>query len=191
MTSTGELVAIRRGEPDFDGAVVHLGALGAVTRVTLRVEPGYDVSQEVFENLTWEALTDHFDELMAVGDSVSVFTTWGEVAGRVWVKRRCDRPPPRPSLARALRGHGRHPPASPDRGRRSEHLHASARAPGSVVRAPPPFPARVHPKRRRGAPVRVHPRARRRDRRDRGGASSARRDPPAAACQRDPHDCRR
>jgi len=90
VTSTGELVAIGRGEPDFDGAVVHLGALGAVTRVTSRVEPSYGVSQEVFENLTWEALTEHFDELMAVGDSVSVFTTWGEVAGRVWVKRRCD-----------------------------------------------------------------------------------------------------
>jgi xylitol oxidase len=91
VTSTGELVAIGRGEPDFEGAVVHLGALGAVTRVTLRVEPGFDVSQEVFENLTWEALTQHFDEVMAVGDSVSIFTAWGEVAGRVWVKRRCDR----------------------------------------------------------------------------------------------------
>jgi len=91
VTSAGELVLIRRGERDFDGAVVHLGALGAVTRVTLRVEQAYDVSQQVFENLAWEALTEHLDELMAVGDSVSVFTNWGEVAGRVWVKRRCDR----------------------------------------------------------------------------------------------------
>ena len=90
VTSTGERVAIRRGEADFEGAVVHLGALGAVTRVTLRVEPSYDVSQEVFEDLSWEALEQHFDELMARGDSVSVFTTWGEVGGRVWVKRRCD-----------------------------------------------------------------------------------------------------
>ena len=92
VTSTGELLSIRRGELDFEGAVVHLGALGALTRVTLRVEPSYDVSQEVFEDLSWDALAQHFDELMASGDSVSVFTSWGEVAGRVWVKRRCDRP---------------------------------------------------------------------------------------------------
>ncbi|HEX4036127.1 MAG TPA: D-arabinono-1,4-lactone oxidase [Solirubrobacteraceae bacterium] len=92
ITSTGELIGIRRGDPDFAGAVVHLGALGAVTRVTLRVEPSYDVRQEVFEHLSWDALEPHFEELMALGDSVSVFTTWGEAAGRVWVKRRSDRP---------------------------------------------------------------------------------------------------
>jgi xylitol oxidase len=102
VASTGECVAIRSGDPDFRGAVVHLGAIGAVTRVTLRVEPGYDVSQAVFESLSWEALAEHFDELMASGDSVSVFTSWGEVAGRVWVKRRCDRP--RGDLGEALFG---------------------------------------------------------------------------------------
>jgi xylitol oxidase len=92
VTSNGELRSLRRGEPDFPGAVVHLGALGALTRVTLRVEPAYEVSQEVFEDLGWDALARHFDELMAAGDSVSVFTSWGEVAGLAWVKRRCDRP---------------------------------------------------------------------------------------------------
>ncbi len=39
VTSSGELVTVSRGDPDFDGLVVGLGALGAVTRVTLDVEP--------------------------------------------------------------------------------------------------------------------------------------------------------
>ena len=39
VTSGGEIVEFSRGEPDFDGLVVGLGALGAVTRITLEVEP--------------------------------------------------------------------------------------------------------------------------------------------------------
>src|SRR5262249_4699211 len=35
MTSEGDVVSARRGDPDFDGMVVGLGALGAVTRLTL------------------------------------------------------------------------------------------------------------------------------------------------------------
>ena len=37
VTSEGDVVALRRGDDAFPGAVVHLGALGAVTRVTLAV----------------------------------------------------------------------------------------------------------------------------------------------------------
>ena len=54
-----------------------LGALGAVTRVTLDVEPAYEIAQRVFEGLPWEAVPDVF----AAGDSVSVFTRWDERAG--------------------------------------------------------------------------------------------------------------
>ncbi len=88
VTSSGELIDVRRGDADFEGVVVGLGALGALTRVTLEVESAYDVSQVVYEGLSWQALDAHFDELTAAGDSVSVFTRWGEVAGQLWVKRR-------------------------------------------------------------------------------------------------------
>ena len=44
--------------------VVGLGALGAVTRVELAVEPAYDVRQRVFEGLAWDALFAHFDEVI-------------------------------------------------------------------------------------------------------------------------------
>jgi xylitol oxidase len=88
VTSSGELVQASRGDPDFDGLVVGLGALGAVTRLTLDVEPAYQVRQRVFEGLAWDALHEHFDEITGAGYSVSVFTRWGEAADQVWVKRR-------------------------------------------------------------------------------------------------------
>jgi alditol oxidase len=88
VTSSGELLQASRGDPDFDGLVVGLGALGAVTRLTLDVEPAYQVRQRVFEGLAWDALDEHFDEITAAGYSVSVFTRWGEAVDQVWVKRR-------------------------------------------------------------------------------------------------------
>jgi xylitol oxidase len=93
LTSDGRLQTLVKEEPDFDGTVVGLGALGVLTRITLAVEPVYEVRQEVFEPLPWEALFEAFDELMASGYSVSVFTRWGKDAGRVWVKTRADHPP--------------------------------------------------------------------------------------------------
>ena len=88
VTSTGDLVTSSRGDADFDGLVVGLGALGAVTRLTLDVEPAYEVRQRVFEGLSWEALHEHFDDVTASGYSVSVFTRWGETVDQVWVKSR-------------------------------------------------------------------------------------------------------
>ncbi len=88
VTSGGEILESSRGEPDFDGLVVGLGALGAVTRITLDVVPAYEVRQRVFEGLSWEALFEHFDEITSCGYSVSVFTRWGDTAGEVWVKSR-------------------------------------------------------------------------------------------------------
>jgi xylitol oxidase len=88
VTSDGEVVTVARGEPDFDGIVVGLGALGVVTRVTLDVEPAYEVRQRVFEGLAWDALHEHFDEITASGYSVSVFTRWGETVDQVWIKSR-------------------------------------------------------------------------------------------------------
>jgi alditol oxidase len=100
VTSTGDVVRARRGEPDFDGMVVSLGALGAVTRVELDVEPDYDVRQRVFEGLPWGALHEHFDAVTAAGESVSVFTRWEPAAAdQVWVKSRVD--PPHPEEVRA------------------------------------------------------------------------------------------
>jgi xylitol oxidase len=92
VTSEGELVRVARGDEDFDGMVVGLGALGAVTRIVLDAEPTYEVAQRVFEGLAWEALYENLDAITGCGYSVSVFTRWGEVADQVWVKSRDDPP---------------------------------------------------------------------------------------------------
>ncbi len=92
VTSSGEIIKASRGDPDFDGLVVGLGALGAVTRITLDVQAAYEVKQRVFEGLSWKALYDHFDEITSCGYSVSIFTRWGETNDQVWVKSRTDEP---------------------------------------------------------------------------------------------------
>lgn len=93
VTSSGEIITTSRGEPDFDGLVVGLGALGAVTRVVLDVEPAYEVRQRVFEGLRWDVLFEHFDAISAMGESVSVFTRWGATTDQVWVKSRVTEAP--------------------------------------------------------------------------------------------------
>ncbi|SOD97830.1 D-arabinono-1,4-lactone oxidase [Blastococcus haudaquaticus] len=91
VTSDGELREVARGDADFDGMVVGLGALGAVTRLTLDIEPAFDVAQRVYEGLAWDALFENFDEITAAGYSVSLFTLWGADVDMVWVKSRTDR----------------------------------------------------------------------------------------------------
>lgn len=86
VAADGRLIDVRRGDADFEGMVVHLGALGVVARVTLDVQPAFQVAQTVYEGLGWDALLDDFEGVMGCGYSVSVFTNWGERAGQVWVK---------------------------------------------------------------------------------------------------------
>jgi xylitol oxidase len=90
VTSDGEVVERRRGERDFEGMVVGLGALGAVTRLTLDVEPAFEVSQRVYEGLSWDAALGHFDEIGGSAYSVSLFTNWGDEVDQIWVKRRTE-----------------------------------------------------------------------------------------------------
>jgi xylitol oxidase len=94
VTSTGEVRTASRGDEAFDGMVVGLGALGVVTRLTLDVQPAFQVRQRVFEGLSWTALAEHFDVIMSSGYSVSVFTLWREAVDMVWVKSRTDQPDP-------------------------------------------------------------------------------------------------
>jgi len=88
VTSDGELIDVARGDPDFEGLVVGLGALGAVVRISVAIEPSYEIRQRVFERLAWDALFEHFDAIAATGYSVSVFTRWGEDVEQVWIKSR-------------------------------------------------------------------------------------------------------
>ncbi len=95
VTSSGEILTVSRGDADFEGVVVGLGALGAITRLTLDAEPAYPVRQRVFEGLGWDGLFENFDEIASTGYSVSMFTRWSEAIDQVWVKSRVtDAPEP-------------------------------------------------------------------------------------------------
>lgn len=73
----------------FRGAVVALGALGVVTRLTVDLEPAYWVQQDNYEKLPFRAVQTDFDAIMAAGYSVSQFLTWqNDWVETVWVKKR-------------------------------------------------------------------------------------------------------
>ncbi len=89
VTAAGEVVTLTRekdGE-QFLGAVVHLGGLGVVTKVTLDILPTFQVKQDVYENLPFAELEKNFEAIMSAGYSVSLFSDWQKnVISEVWVK---------------------------------------------------------------------------------------------------------
>jgi xylitol oxidase len=94
ILASGDVLTLSRDKDAdrFLGSVVNLGALGAVTRLTLDVEPAYLMRQDVYENLPLAQLTDHFESIMASGYSVSLFTDWQKKRiNEVWVKRRVEK----------------------------------------------------------------------------------------------------
>jgi len=90
VDANGEIRHVSRAHtPDFAGYVVGLGALGILTRVTLRIEPSFTVAQHVYTGLPWDAVLSHFDEVTADAYSVSMFTDWrGDRLGQLWFKQR-------------------------------------------------------------------------------------------------------
>ncbi|MFL6447855.1 MAG: FAD-binding protein [Bryobacteraceae bacterium] len=93
VTANGEVVTLSRHRDGnrFHGAVVALGALGVVSKITLDVVPTFDVSQVVYENLPFSRLEKHLDEIFASGYSVSLFTDWqNHRATQVWIKSKIE-----------------------------------------------------------------------------------------------------
>lgn len=93
VRAAGDVLKLSREShaEEFAGAVVGLGALGVITRVTLQVQPTYQVHQVVYEDLPLREMQDHFDEIQAAGYSVSLFTDWrAKKISEVWIKSRVD-----------------------------------------------------------------------------------------------------
>jgi xylitol oxidase len=87
VRADGSISRLRRGDGDFDGAVVSLGAIGLVTSVSLDVVPAFVLRQYVFEELPWSTVEADLDAILESAYSVSLFTMWEEPAiGQVWVK---------------------------------------------------------------------------------------------------------
>jgi len=91
ITAEGETVTLTRekdGEK-FNAAVVGLGGLGVITKLTLDIQPSFTMRQDVFEQLPMAQLKDHFDAIAGAGYSVSFFTDWQtDTINEVWIKSR-------------------------------------------------------------------------------------------------------
>lgn len=94
VSGEGEPLRLTGEDPRLEGAAVHLGALGVVTSVTLALLPYYELRQDVYLDLEWEALDEHFDAVMGAGRSVSVFHDFGDRTREVWVKGDAEREAP-------------------------------------------------------------------------------------------------
>ena len=93
VTADGSTTTVSRGDHDFPGSVVALGALGVVTSMRLDLVPTYDIEQTVWESLPFDIAVEQLDDVMDCAYSVSMFTTWtSDLVEQVWVKRRTDEP---------------------------------------------------------------------------------------------------
>lgn len=100
VAASGELMRLSRVKDGdtFRGAVVGLGALGVITRVTLDIQPTFSMRQYVYENMPTDQMSEHFDAIESSAYSVSLFTDWQKHRiNEVWLKcragdRACDGP---------------------------------------------------------------------------------------------------
>src|SRR6266852_7058641 len=93
VTAAGEVVKLSRLEDGdaFLGAVVGLGALGVITKITLDIQPTFLMRQYVYENLPLNEVKNHFDAIESSAYSVSLFTDWrNQRVNEVWIKSRVE-----------------------------------------------------------------------------------------------------
>jgi xylitol oxidase len=93
ITAGGDLIQLsRRNDGErFSGAVVGLGALGVITKITLDILPTYMMRQYVYLNLPLEQVKEHFEAIESSAYSVSLFTDWrNKNVNEVWIKSRME-----------------------------------------------------------------------------------------------------
>ncbi len=93
VTAAGDLVKLSRQQDreTFQGAVVGLGAVGVITKLTLDIQPTFMMQQYVYENLPLDEVKGHFDAIESSAYSVSLFTDWQKQRmNEVWIKSRVE-----------------------------------------------------------------------------------------------------
>ena len=99
VTASGDVLRLKRGEADFDGAVVGLGALGVVVAMTLDLVPRFGIRQTVYRNLPFDSVVENFDAVMGSAYSVSLFTHWNSAfVDQCWLKDLETAPAPGPEF---------------------------------------------------------------------------------------------
>ena len=113
LGADGALRIVRRGDPDFDGSVVALGALGITTRLTLDVQPSYRMRQDAYADLSWDAFLAHLPEVFGAAYSVCLFTEWDGRVREVLLKSRVPEGADDVEVPAELFGAQRMPPREP------------------------------------------------------------------------------
>jgi alditol oxidase len=93
VNAAGDIVNLskKKDGEQFYGAVVALGAIGVVTKVTLDIQPTFNMKQVVYRNLPMSELKNNFAAIQAAGYSVSLFTDWkNKNINEVWIKSRAE-----------------------------------------------------------------------------------------------------
>ncbi len=93
INAAGDIISLSKNKDgeQFYGALVGLGATGIVTKLTLDLQPTFNMKQVVYRNLPMSELKNNFDELQSKGYSVSLFTDWkNKNINEVWIKSRVE-----------------------------------------------------------------------------------------------------
>jgi alditol oxidase len=93
VTANGEVRSFSRDRDAeiFQGTVVGLGALGVITKITLKVQPTFMMQQYVYTDLPLQQLIRNFNAIEKSGYSVSLFTDWRQPrVNELWIKSRLD-----------------------------------------------------------------------------------------------------
>ncbi len=114
VAADGTLHRLSRDEnaDTFPGAVVHLGALGIITKVWLDIQPAFLVREYAYRQLPLANLYENLPAIMASAYSVSVFTKWDTASLRLKVRDDVDfNPPAELSGAQLVKNEKRNQPA--------------------------------------------------------------------------------
>jgi alditol oxidase len=93
INASGDVMRLSREQngETFRGAVIGLGALGVITKLSLDIQPRFMMGQYVYENLPLSEVKEHFDSIMSAAYSVSLFTDWQKHrVNELWLKCRID-----------------------------------------------------------------------------------------------------
>lgn len=97
IDASGNLRTLSRNHDGdkFAGAIVHLGALGVLTKITLAIQPTFQMYQYVYQDLPLEELRTNLEAILSAAYSVSLFTDWQtDAVNQVWIKCREGQTPP-------------------------------------------------------------------------------------------------